>query len=158
EESWFGMTAADRQRFHEFRHSFAVVTLDRVRKNGFHKFGTDFAVPVTRNRELLRYYRERCDQEMPGQYVIYGHIGDANTHLNMFPSTAEQVERCDALIEEFARYTVSLGGTVAAEHGIGKIKRRLFRSMYSEDEIQAMAAVKRRLDPKGLLGKGNIFA
>jgi FAD/FMN-containing dehydrogenase len=156
-ESWFGMTQGDRDRFHRFRHSLATNTLDRVRRNGFNKYGTDFAVPVDRSREFLRFYREQCDREMPGRYVMYGHIGDANTHLNLFPETQAQVEVCDRLIAAFARYAIELGGTVAAEHGIGKIKTHLFREMYRPAEIDAMLDVKRRLDPKGLLGRGNIF-
>ncbi len=58
---------------------------------------------------------------------------------------------------EFARYVVSLGGTVAAEHGIGKNKTNLLKLMYSADEIEAMRDVKRHLDPQWLLGQGTIF-
>jgi FAD/FMN-containing dehydrogenase len=157
QESWFGMTAGDRERFHRFRHSLATNTLDRGRRNGFNKFGTDFAVPVDRCREFMSYYREQCDREMPGRYVMYGHIGDGNTHLNMFPESAEQVETCKRLVLGFAKYAIELGGTVAAEHGIGKMKTHLFRAMYQPAEIEAMLEVKRRLDHKGLLGRGNIF-
>jgi FAD/FMN-containing dehydrogenase len=157
DESWFGLTAADRERFYEFRHILPVMVLDRVRRNGFHKFGTDFAVPREHGRDLLRHYREQCDHAMPGKYVIYGHIGDANSHLNLFPESPAEVETCAALMTDFARYAVALGGTVAAEHGIGKIKTELFRIMYSEAEIGAMLDVKKRLDPNGLLGQGNIF-
>ena len=59
---------------------------------------------------------------------------------------------------DFARYAVSLGGTVAAEHGIGKTKVDLLKLMYSESEIEAMRDVKRHLDPDCLLGRGTIFA
>jgi FAD/FMN-containing dehydrogenase len=156
-ESWFGMTQGDRDRFHRFRHSLATNTLDRVRRNGFNKYGTDFAVPVDRWRQFLRYYREQCDREMPGRYVVYGHIGDANAHVNLFPETRAQVEICDRLITDFGRYAIELGGTVAAEHGIGKIKTHLLRAMYQPAEIEAMLDVKRKLDPKELLGRGNIF-
>ncbi len=58
---------------------------------------------------------------------------------------------------EFAKYVVSLGGTVAAEHGIGKNKTDLLNLMYSPAEIEAMKDVKRRLDPFWLLGQGTIF-
>ena len=95
------MTQGDRDRFHRFRHSLATNTLDRVRRNGFNKYGTDFAVPVDRWREFVRYYRQQCDREMPGRYVMYGHIGDANAHVNLFPETQKQVEICDRLITDF---------------------------------------------------------
>jgi FAD/FMN-containing dehydrogenase len=156
-QSWFGFSAAERERFTEFRHALPVTVLDRVRRNGWPKFGSDFAVPIDRNRDLLAYYRQRCDNAMPGQYVIFGHIGDANVHLNLLPATAEQTIVGEEMMTGFARYAVSLGGTVAAEHGIGKTKIDLLKLMYSEAEIAAMRDVKRRLDPDCALGRGTIF-
>ncbi|MGH9583873.1 MAG: FAD-binding oxidoreductase, partial [Bryobacteraceae bacterium] len=158
EESWFGFSAADRERFREFRHTLPVTVLDRVRRNGFPKLGTDYAVPVNRSRELHNYYRARCNELLPRQYTMYGHVGDANNHVNLLPETPEQASAGAELIYEFAKYVVSLGGTVAAEHGIGKHKLHLLKLMYSGEEIEAMREVKRRLDPEFLLGRGNIFA
>ncbi len=157
EESWFGFRAADRERFREFRHTLPVIVLEIVRRNGFQKSGTDFAVPLTRHRELYAYYKRRCEQVLPGQYTIYGHVGDGNNHVNLFPATLEQARRTEELIHEFAEYVVTLGGTVAAEHGVGKSKADLLKLMYSADEIEAMRDVKRRLDPQWLLGRGSIF-
>jgi FAD/FMN-containing dehydrogenase len=57
-----------------------------------------------------------------------------------------------------ARKAVELGGTVSAEHGLGKRKAHLLALQYSTEDIQAMKAVKRRLDPGWLLNRGNIFA
>ena len=61
------------------------------------------------------------------------------------------------LMYEFAQFVVSLGGTVAAEHGIGKTKKDLLKLMYSPAEVEAMKDVKRRLDPQWLLGQNTIF-
>ena len=61
-----------------------------VLRNGFMKMGTDYAVPIARNREMLRYYRQRLEAELPSHYVIYGHIGDAHTHVNMLPSSERE--------------------------------------------------------------------
>lgn len=157
EESWFGFTAADRERFREFRHTLAVMVIDFVRRNGLAKAGTDFAVPLDRNRELHAYYKRRCEEVFPGRYTIFGHVGDANNHIHLLPATGEEVRRSEELMYEFAQYVVSLGGTVAAEHGIGKNKTNLLKLMYSSDEIEAMRDVKRHLDPEWLLGRGTIF-
>jgi FAD/FMN-containing dehydrogenase len=157
DESWFGFRAADRERFREFRHALALMVLEIVRRNGFPKFVTDFAVPLNRNRDLHEYYRDRCDKALPGQYTIFGHVGDANNHVNLLPRTAEQARQSEEMMSEFARFVVSLGGTVAAEHGIGKNKTDLLKLMYSAEEIESMREVKRRLDPAWLLGRGNIF-
>ena len=157
DESWFGFTAADRERFREFRHTLAVLVTDTARRNGFPKFATDFAVPFVRNRELHEYYKRRCDELFPGQYTIFGHVGDANNHINLFPADAEQARQVESLMREFAEYVVSLGGTVAAEHGIGKSKTDLLKLMYSAGEMDAMRHVKRHLDPDWLLGRGTIL-
>jgi D-lactate dehydrogenase (cytochrome)/glycolate oxidase len=60
-------------------------------------------------------------------------------------------------MQDFARFTISLGGTIAAEHGVGKHKTNLLRMMYGSKDIEAMKAIKRRLDSDWLLGRGTIF-
>ena len=157
EESWFGFTAADRERFRKLRHELPTMIVDRVRRNGHPKFGTDFAVPIARHRELHSYYLQRCSEVLPGQFTIFGHIGDANNHVNLLPASAEQAARGEEMIRDFARYTISLGGTVAAEHGIGKTKTDLLKMMYSERDMDSMRDVKRRLDPRWLLGRGTML-
>jgi FAD/FMN-containing dehydrogenase len=157
EASWFSESARDRERFRKFRHSLPELVIETVSKRGFQKKGTDYAVPVARNREMLAYYRQRLDAEMPGQYVIYGHIGDAHAHANMLPATERQAEAASALMKEFAGKAVELGGTVSAEHGLGKSKADLLPLQFRPEDIDAMKAVKRRLDPQWLLGHDTLF-
>ena len=106
---------------------------------------------------MLRYYKQRLEEEFSAQYVIVGHIGDAHLHANVLPESAEQFERGKALVEEFAREAVRLGGTVSAEHGLGKRKRDLLAIQYPPEAIAAMRAVKSRFDPDWLLGRGTLF-
>lgn len=155
--SWFADSARDRERFREFRHSLPEVVNATVLQRGFMKMGTDYAVPFSRNREMTAYYRERLEQTLPGQYVIYGHIGDAHLHVNMLPATPEQADIATGLLTEFARKAVEFGGTVSAEHGLGKRKAHLLRIQYPPEHIQAMIDVKQRLDPLWLLGRGTLF-
>jgi FAD/FMN-containing dehydrogenase len=157
DDSWFGFAANERERFRAFRHALASSVVERVRRNGMPKIGTDFAVPIERSRELLAYYRQRCAEAFPDKYLIFGHIGDANVHLNVLPDSLEESRLGEKLMYEMAQFAVSLGGTVAAEHGIGKNKRDLLRLMYSPEEIESMKHVKRTLDPLWLLGRGTIF-
>jgi FAD/FMN-containing dehydrogenase len=157
-DSWFATSAADRERFRVFRHSLAEKANDRVRRTGFVKFGTDYAVPLDKNREMMAIYRRVMDQDAPGRYVIYGHIGDAHVHVNSFPETREQFERGKDVMTDLAREAVRLGGTVGAEHGLGKRKAHLLGIQYPPDQIEAMKAVKRRFDPEWLLGQGTLFA
>jgi FAD/FMN-containing dehydrogenase len=157
EESWFAANAADRERFRKFRHALPEMVNDIVRQNGVLKMGSDFAVPLDRNREMLAYYRQRLQAEFPHQYVIFGHIGDAHVHANIQPNSGPEAARAKALMIEFARKAVEFGGTVSAEHGLGKHKRHLLEIQFRKEEIDRMRAVKKHLDPKGLLGRGNLF-
>ncbi len=155
--SWFGFTPTDQVRFRDFRHTLPAMVTDRARRSGFSKFGTDFAVPLPRHRELHAYYQRRCAEVLPGRFTIFGHVGDANNHVNLLPETREQADRGECLINEFAEVVVSMGGTVAAEHGIGKTKTDLLGLMYSPGETGAMRAVKQHLDVQWLLGQGTLF-
>ncbi len=151
EDSWFALSAADRERFRRFRHSLPELVNETVRRNGSLKMGSDFAAPLARNREMLAFYKRRLEAEYPGRYVIFGHIGDAHVHVNILSGDAAP------LLEEFARQAVALGGTVSAEHGLGKRKAAYLKLQYSDEDIEKMRAVKRRLDPKGILGRGTLW-
>ncbi len=157
ETSWFGFRPADQARFRDFRHTLPAIVTDMARRNGFSKFGTDFAVPLDRHRELHSYYKQRCSEVLPGRFTIFGHVGDANNHVNLLPQNAEQARQGEELIYEFAGVVVSMGGTVAAEHGIGKTKTDLLGLMHSAEALAAMRQVKQRLDPDWLLGRRTLF-
>jgi len=157
-DSWFAMSATDRERFRAFRHSLAEKANERIRRTGFTKIGTDYAVPLDKSRDMMKAYRTALDAAFPGKYVIYGHIGDAHVHANAFPESKEQFEYGKAVMTDLARVAVSLGGTVGAEHGLGKRKTHLLEIQYPPDQIEAMKNVKRRFDPEWLLGRGTLFA
>ena len=83
EDSWFASTAGDRERFRRFRHALPELVNTVVRRNGFMKLGSDYAVPIGRNREMMAEYRRRLEPEYA--YVIFGHIGDAHLHVTFCP-------------------------------------------------------------------------
>jgi FAD/FMN-containing dehydrogenase len=157
EASWFATSAAERERFRRFRHAVPEAVNDLVRQRNLTKMGSDFAVPIARNREMLAVYREALDREFPGQYVIFGHIGDAHLHANILPANDAEWARAKGLMSDFARRAVEMGGTVSAEHGLGKRKRDFLPIQFTAEEIGAMRQVKARLDPQGLLGRGTLF-
>ena len=155
-DSWVALSASDRERFRRFRHSLPELVNDTVRRAGALKMNTDYAVPLTHNREMLAYYRSRLEGEFPGRYVIFGHIGDAHLHVNVF-SSPENPKAATDLILEFARKAVELGGTVSAEHGLGRRKAHLLRLQYAPEHLEAMRGVKRRVDPQNILGRGVLW-
>jgi FAD/FMN-containing dehydrogenase len=157
EDSWFAASDQDRERFRRFRHALPEIVNDTVRRRGFLKLNSDYAVPPPRGREMLEYYHARL-RERALDYVIFGHIGDAHVHVNILPNSEADFKTGQELMLEFARRAVSLGGTVSAEHGLGKRKTHLLEIQYTPDQIQAMQEVKRRLDPQWLLNRGNLFA
>jgi FAD/FMN-containing dehydrogenase len=85
--------------------------------------------------------------------VIFGHIGDAHVHVNIFSDPANPARASD-LLRDFARQAVALGGTVSVEHGLGKRKRHLLELQYTAADIEKMRAVKLRLDPANIPGRG----
>lgn len=153
-ESWFAVSAADRERFRQFRHALPERSNDRIRRSGFMKLSTDYAVPLDKSRQMMAIYRKM----LTPPYVIFGHIGDAHVHINTFSDSKERFEKNKALMTDLAREAVALGGTVGAEHGLGKRKAHLLEIQYSPAEMDAMRAVKRRFDPDWLLGPGTLFA
>jgi FAD/FMN-containing dehydrogenase len=154
--SWMALSATDRERFRRFRHALPELVNETVRRNGALKMNTDYSVPIARSREMLAWYRRELEREFPGRYVIFGHIGDAHLHVNLLTAPDER-ELASALLTEFARQAVALGGAVSAEHGLGKRKAHLLTLQYAPQDIAAMLDVKRRLDPRGILGRGTLF-
>jgi len=157
EDSWFAASDQDRERFRRFRHALPELVNDTMRRRGFMKLGSDYAVPLSRNREMLAEYHATLRQHEL-EYVIFGHIGDAHVHVNILPRSPAEFEAGQRLILHFARHAVSLDGTVSAEHGLGKRKAHLLALQYTPEQIESMKDVKRRLDPQWLLNRGNLFA
>ena len=90
--------------------------------------------------------------------MIFGHIGQNHLHVNVIPRSIEEYDKAKALYMGWARTVSAWGGSVAAEHGIGKLKAPFLRAMYSDSQLAEMAALKAVFDPEGLLCAGNIFS
>ncbi len=156
-ESWFGSSASDREKFRLFRHRLPEKIHAHLRKLGLVVIATDYAVPLEKNREMLNIYREVLSDNFEDRYVMFGHIGDAHVHTELLPQDQEEWDRSPGVIAELAKTVVELGGTVGAEHGLGKRKAHLLGVQYAAEHIAAMRSVKHRFDPSGLLGRGTLF-
>jgi len=156
EDSWFADNDKDRERFRKFRHALPELVNDTVRRRGFLKLNSDYAVPLHRNREMLACYHAGL-RKLGLDYVIFGHIGDAHVHINILPKSQAEFDAGQELMLEFARQAVAFGGTVSAEHGLGKRKAKLLSIQYTAEQIEAMKDVKRLLDPHWLLNPGTLF-
>jgi FAD/FMN-containing dehydrogenase len=118
---------------------------------------TDWAVPYRRVGEAVRTARELATAHGIEQAVIYGHAGNGHPHQNFIARTSRELATIEGVVEQTLKSILALGGTVAAEHGIGKIKRRWLPLQMNGLQIAMMTAVKRELDPLGILAPGNIL-
>lgn len=156
ERSWFTTNEQDREKMRAFRHALPVSVNERVVRNKQRKIGTDMAVPDETFAGFLRFYRQTL--EASGlDYVIFGHIGDCHLHANFLPKDEMEAERARHLYGRFIAQSIMLGGTISAEHGIGKLKNKYLQVMMGERYINEMAELKRAFDPNGILGRGNVF-
>jgi D-lactate dehydrogenase (cytochrome) len=129
---------------------------ERVVRNKQKKIGTDMAVPDENFAGFLKFYKDTLDASGI-EYVIFGHIGDCHLHANLLPKDNAEAERSRHLYGRFVAQAIMLGGTVSAEHGIGKLKSKYLYVMMGERYLNEMAELKRAFDPKGILGRGNMF-
>jgi len=156
ERSWFTTNDQDREKMRAFRHALPVTVNERITRHGQRKVGTDMAVPDENFASFLRYYKETLDASGL-DYVIFGHIGDCHLHANMLPKNAAEAETARHIYGRCVAQAIMLGGTVSAEHGIGKLKRKYLSAMMGERYLNEMAEVKQAFDPNGILGRGNMF-
>jgi FAD/FMN-containing dehydrogenase len=89
--------------------------------------------------------------------VCFGHIGDSHLHLNFLPRDAAELAEARRRYLELAKKAVSLGGTVSAEHGIGRLKKAHLAWMVPPDVLDGWRRLKRAADPAGVLGRGVLF-
>lgn len=156
ERSWFAVNEQDLEKMREFRHALPVSVNERIVKNKQRKVGTDMAVPDDKFESFLRFYKTKLD-ESGLEYVIFGHIGDNHLHANMIPKNDDEMTKARHLYGRFIAQSIMLGGTISAEHGIGKLKSKYLYVMYGERYLNEMAELKKAFDRKGILGRNNMF-
>lgn len=142
------------------RHSIPATMNEyggKHRSTGGRKVSTDWAVPYRNLAQAISTARSLTARRGIGQSVIYGHAGNGHPHQNFVARNAEELTTIEEVVEETLRHVLALGGTVAAEHGIGKIKRRWLPLQMNPLQVSMMTAVKRELDPLGILAPGNIL-
>lgn len=161
-ESWAAYENRELQRLKDFRHILpetvnAIIAERKKQHPELHKLGTDLAVPDDRLRDMWQIYKTALDKA-DLQWVALGHIGNNHIHINILPRDAIELNKGLALYQQFAAKAIEFGGTVSAEHGIGKMKIKFLGLMFSPEQIDEMRAVKLAFDPECLLNPGNIFS
>ncbi|MGN6187862.1 MAG: FAD-binding oxidoreductase [Conexibacter sp.] len=114
----------------------------------------DVALPIAALPAFDRALRQLVADAAPDwRLYVYGHLGDGNLHVNVLGPDPED-ERVDELV---LRCAAGFGGTISAEHGVGRAKRQWLSLCRSDADIAAMRAVKRALDPAGVLSPGRVL-
>lgn len=122
-------------------HTLAIATIGVP-----HKF--DVTLPISRlGRFMADVPGVVAEVEPAARTWQFGHVGDGNIHVNVTGATGDD----DVLDEHVYRFVVACGGCISAEHGIGTAKARWLHLDRSAAEIEAMRALKRALDPDGVL-------
>ena len=161
DDTWAGIDPGDLDKMKAVRHLIpetvnALIAQRKQTNPRVHKLGTDMAVPDEHMETMIAFYKKTL--EVAGmEYIMFGHIGNNHLHVNILPRTDEEVDQGMEIYKQFSKKAVELGGTVSAEHGIGKLKRPFLRIMYGDKGLEEMAVVKRALDPNWLLNPGNMI-
>jgi FAD/FMN-containing dehydrogenase len=122
----------------------------------------DVAVPVSRLPEFIAEASRRVADEWPGVRVVaFGHLGDGNVHFNLqCPRDADR----GAFLAHWGRFNRivhdlvdEMRGSIAAEHGIGRLKREELARYKSPVELELMRTLKRALDPHGIMNPGRVI-
>jgi glycolate oxidase len=131
---------------------------EAVKANSVYK-EEDTVVPRYELPKLLAGVKQ-IGQKYGFQSVCYGHAGDGNLHINIIKgdlSDSQWNEDLPEGIRELFELTVSLGGTLSGEHGIGYVQKDYMDIAFSPVELNLMRSIKQLFDPKGLLNPGKIF-
>ncbi len=169
-DDWFADSARDREAQRTFRHALPENVNTWLRAHGTSKLCTDYAVPAEAFPAMMDAYHEALGRflEVTGRpdesAVLFGHIGNYHLHVDFLPADAAEQQ---AAMEQYiflARTAIGLGGTITAEHGVGKktlpIDGRAvpyLELMYGREGLAEIAAAKRALDPARILNPGNMI-
>ncbi|MBN1808005.1 MAG: FAD-binding oxidoreductase [Planctomycetes bacterium] len=159
ESTWVGTDPEETTRMKALRHALPETVnsiIGRRRKDipDIHKIGTDLAVPDAALREFLAIHHRLLGGF---EYVVFGHIGNNHLHANILPRDRRELDAARETYSALVAETLRLNGTVAAEHGIGKLKTRYLARMLPGESLSSMKRIKNALDPHGILCPGNIF-
>ena len=161
DDTWYATSDRELEPLKAFRHATpeAVNLLIDQRKRDYPeltKLGTDMSVPDAHLEEVIAMYDAGL-AENGLESVVFGHIGNNHVHVNILPNSMDEYAKGKALYLTWAKQIVEWGGSVSAEHGIGKIKVPFLEMMYGPDAIAQMRALKSLFDPETMLNPGDLF-
>jgi D-lactate dehydrogenase (cytochrome) len=145
-------TQEERSRLWKARHE--AYHAARALAPGKAAFATDACVPIAALGEAIREAQAKA-AELRLVAPIVGHVGDGNFHMLVLhdPADADELARADALTDAVAMIALAHGGTITGEHGVGVHKLAKMAAEHGA-ALGVMAAIKRALDPAGIMNPG----
>ena len=143
---------SERERLWDIRRNVSPV----IRANCTCGVSEDIVVPPASVPEMLEFLEE-LQAEFAVKIFSFGHAGDGNLHVNICYDELFPERQIEQLLEALFMKTVSLGGALSGEHGVGIAKKRFLDIYLSEESIRLHRRLKRILDPRGILNPGKIF-
>jgi glycolate oxidase len=122
------------------------------------KLNEDIVVPMRNYVKFAEFLKRlRRDSKLP--IPTFGHLGDGNLHVNIMYHKAVPAEcrAAEKAVQRLMETVVELGGAISGEHGIGLAKTPFLRLQHAPAQVRAMQAVKKALDPNGILNPGKMF-
>jgi len=118
----------------------------------------DVAVPVANVPDLFKRL-VKIAKDLDIEIATYGHVGDGSLHPDILfdKRNPEEVKKAFRAIEMLREATLSLDGTVTAEHGIGLRRKKYLELEYGSKEVEIMGRIKRALDPKNIMNPKKIL-
>ncbi len=122
----------------------------------------DISVPVSKVPQFLKEADAAVGAMMPGaRFVSFGHLGDGNIHYNVSQplgmDKAAFLETWNAMNDVVFEVAMKLGGSISAEHGIGRLKAHRMPQIKSAVELEIMRSLKRTFDPNNTLSPGRVL-
>jgi D-lactate dehydrogenase (cytochrome) len=148
--------AEDRTRLWQARHD-AYWAQRGLRPNG-QPLATDVCVPISRLAECVTETQRDIAQSNLVAPIV-GHVGDGNFHVGLMVDLddEEEVARVHAFLQRLTERALAMDGTCSGEHGVGQGKMKYLLAEHGEPALAAMRAVKRALDPLGIMNPGKIL-
>jgi D-lactate dehydrogenase (cytochrome) len=161
ENTWSGFEPKETERLKAIRHGIPEAinsAIARYKREcpDIRKISTDTALPAQEFDGVFDWSIEKVTASGL-EHAVFGHLGDYHLHINLIPRNSKELTKAKDLYRELMSRAVSAGGTVSAEHGIGKLKTAYLKAMYGEKTIAEMMAIKAVFDPDWLLNRGNLF-
>jgi glycolate oxidase len=146
-----GLGAAECEKIWQIRRDFSAA----LRASGLTKLNEDIVVPRGRLEDLF-HFTVKLQRKIKLPVACFGHAGDGNIHVNIMldANDSAAVKRAEAALDELFRQVLAWNGAITGEHGIGLAKKRWWPLAVSKEVRELHRALKKTLDPNGILNPG----